>query len=144
MARPIKCRRVEFLPSITSFIPVEDDNRGLNAINLKVEELEAMRLKDIEGLNQQECADEMGVSRQTFQNIIDSGRKKVTQALIEGRGINIKGGNYVFTHCQFKCKNCNRTYEVNFIRDRDTCPTCHSHRVVCKNKDARCKELCIK
>ncbi len=76
MARPIKCRRVEFLPSITSFIPVDDDNRGLNAINLKVEELEAMRLKDIEGLNQQECADEMGVSRQTFQNIIDSGRKK--------------------------------------------------------------------
>ncbi|MCF6460888.1 DUF134 domain-containing protein [Clostridium sp. Cult3] len=144
MARPIKCRKVEFLPSTTSFVPLGKDEEETKAINLKVEELEAMRLKDIEGLTQQECAEEMGISRQTFQNIIDSGRKKVAQALIEGRGINIKGGNYVFAHCRLKCKSCNKTYEVDLIRDKDTCPTCHSHKVVCKNKGAKCKELCIK
>ncbi len=68
------------------------------------------------------------------------GEKKVTQALVEGRGINIKGGNYVFTHCRLKCKSCNEIYEANFIRDKNTCPNCHSHKIVCKNKGAKCKK----
>jgi len=57
---------------------------------LTLEELEAMRLRDIEGLTQQECAERMEISRQTFQNIIDSARKKVAVALINGLSITIK------------------------------------------------------
>jgi len=142
MARPIKCRKVEFLPETTKFIPYK--NEKAKEIVLKVEELEAMRLKDIENLTQQECADLMGISRQTFQNIIDNARKKVAIALTKGYGINIKGGNYAYNHCKLKCKSCNKTYEIQFVKDKEICPKCHSIKVVCKNRNENCKKLCTK
>lgn len=149
MARPIKCRKVDFLPDIRYFLPSKEipsngHKYNIKEIVLKVEELEAMRLKDIKGLTQQECADDMGISRQTFQNIIDSGRKKLTRALIEGRPICIKGGNYAFSFCEFRCKSCNKTYDINYTKDKDTCPSCNSKKVVCKRKSERCKGLCTK
>ena len=52
------------------------ESLGSEEIILKVEELEAMRLKDIEGLNQEQCAERMNISRQTFQLIIDEARRK--------------------------------------------------------------------
>ena len=76
MARPTKFRRVEFFPENNYFVPWGKPKCEIEEIVLKVEELEAMRLKDIEDLNQEECAEKMQVSRQTFQNIIDSARKK--------------------------------------------------------------------
>lgn len=149
MARPTKCRRVDFLPNTRYFVPSKEiplggDKHNRKEIILKVEELEAMRLRDIEGLTQQECADEMDISRQTFQNVIESGRKKLTLALIEGRAIYIKGGNYAFSFCEFKCKSCNKSYGINYAKDKDNCPSCNSGQVVCKRKSERCKGLCTK
>lgn len=77
MPRPVKCRRVEKIPEYTYFIPAGRRKYEIEDITIKIEELEAMRLKDIEKLNQEECAERMQVSRQTFQNIIDSARKKL-------------------------------------------------------------------
>ena len=94
MPRPTKFRRVEFFPENTYFVPWGKRKCEIEEIVLKVEELEAMRLKDIEELNQEECAQRMQVSRQTFQNIIDSARKKVAVALTEGNAIRISGGDY--------------------------------------------------
>jgi predicted DNA-binding protein (UPF0251 family) len=68
MPRPVKCRRVEFFPENTYFMPLGKRKCEVEEITLKIEELEAMRLKDIEGLSQEECAERMQVSRQTFQN----------------------------------------------------------------------------
>ena len=68
----------------------------------KLEELEAMRLKDIEKFNQKECAEKMKVSRQTFQNIIDSAREKVAMALTQDKAMEIDGGNYRAKFCKFK------------------------------------------
>ena len=65
----------------------------LEELELKVEELEAMRLKDIEGLSQEECAQQMEISRQTFQNILDLAREKIAKALVEGKAIRIGGGD---------------------------------------------------
>ena len=148
MARPTKCRKVEFLPNTTYFLPSKEvsdkDKHDIEEVILKVEELEAMRLKDIIGLTQQECADEMGISRQTFQNIIDSGRNKVALALTEGKAINIKGGNYAFSFCKLRCKSCNKTYDINYVRDKNICPSCNSNKVVCKRKNKRCKDWCTK
>lgn len=149
MARPIKCRKVRFLPDKTYFNPLnskgsclDNGESNLDDIILKVEELEAMRLKDIEGLTQQESADKMGVSRQTFQNIIDKGRKKVAIALTEGKAIHINGGNYAFNFCKLKCESCNETYDINYMRDKKTCPVCNSEQVVCKNKKKKCNSCC--
>ena len=76
MARPTKYRKVEFFPEGNYFVPLGKKECELEEVELKVEELEAIRLKDIEGLTQEECAKKMEISRQTFQNIIESGRKK--------------------------------------------------------------------
>lgn len=138
MARPIKCRRVEFFPEDTYFIPLSKRKCEVEEVVLKVEELEAMRLKDIEGLTQQECADRMHVSRQTFQNIIDSARNKVALALTQGNAIHISGGNYTLGSCPFKCLDCGETYILNYEKDRHVCPSCGSSQTVCEKKNRAC------
>lgn len=144
MARPIKCRRVKFLPETTQFVAKGKNQGNTKEIVLKVEELEAMRLKDVEDLTQQECADIMGISRQTFQNIIYKARKKVVLALTKGYTINIRGGNYALSSCRLKCKSCDKTYEIHFTKDKEICPECHSNKIVCKNRRKDCKDLCGK
>ncbi|OHW62106.1 hypothetical protein EUAN_15540 [Andreesenia angusta] len=143
MARPVKMRRVEFFPDTSYFIPAGKPKCKVEEMNLKVEELEAMRLKDIEGLNQEECAEQMGVSRQTFQNIIDSARKKVAIALTEGFAISIGGGNYTSKHCSFTCRDCGHEYEAGYEQDKVRCPACGSEEIACNKRGAVCKKHCI-
>lgn len=142
MARPIKFRKVEFFPDNNYFLPANKPKCEIEDVILKVEELEAMRLKDIEELNQEECAEKMQVSRQTFQNIIDSARKKVAIALTEGKAININGGNYTSTHCRFTCLDCKNIYEIKYQQDKFTCPKCASEKVMCTKKSNFCKKWC--
>jgi len=142
MPRPTKFRRVDFFPENNYFIPVGKPKCELEEIVLKVEELEAMRLKDIKELNQEECAVRMQVSRQTFQNIIDSARKKVAMALTEGKAINISGGYYTTNHCKFKCMDCETTYDINYEQDKSSCPSCGSQRVLCSKKAGFCGRWC--
>jgi len=141
MPRKVKCRKVEFSPDTTSFIPSNNRSDDVDNIVLTLEELEAMRLKDIEGLTQQECADRMEVSRQTFQNIIDSARKKVAVALTNGLSITIRGGYFKFPYCQIQCKNCHATYYVQYPHDREVCPMCNSSKVYCNNIN-KCNRWC--
>ncbi|WP_058484904.1 DUF134 domain-containing protein [Defluviitalea phaphyphila] len=138
MPRPIKCRKVEFFPENTYFIPLGKRKCDIEEIILKVEELEAMRLKDIEELNQEECAKKMQVSRQTFQNIIDSARKKVTIALTKGNAIHISGGNYTLGSCKFKCLNCGEIYDLNDEHNRHICPHCGSKEIICQKRNRFC------
>ncbi len=63
MPRPRKCRRVVFMPEVTYFKPAGIPLRDLDEVRLSVEEAEAVRLKDLEGLEQQQCAEKMNVSR---------------------------------------------------------------------------------
>ncbi|KOA20154.1 hypothetical protein CLHOM_13510 [Clostridium homopropionicum DSM 5847] len=142
MARPTKFRRVEFFPEDTYFVPWGKPKCEIEEIVLKVEELEAMRLKDIEELNQEECAERMQVSRQTFQNIIDSARKKVALGLTNGNAIRISGGNYRAKFCKFKCFKCGNLYEINYEQDKYTCPACGSDKVICSKKADICKKWC--
>lgn len=142
MSRKRICRVVEFFPSSTSFVPTDKKDGEWKKIKLKIEELEAMRLKDISGLSQQDCADKMGISRQTFQNIIDSARHKVAVALSEGIGIEIKGGDFTSIYCEVKCNACNATYRVKYSVDRSTCPICNSPKVNCQNKSNKCNFWC--
>lgn len=92
MPRPIKCRRVGFLPDVTYFKPAGVPLRMLEEITLSVDELEALRLKDIEGLEQQDGAARMGVSRATFRRVLVSARRKVAEALVGGKALRVEGG----------------------------------------------------
>ncbi|MGI6434459.1 MAG: DUF134 domain-containing protein [Syntrophomonadaceae bacterium] len=102
MGRIPKCRRVEYYPLVTAFKPAGVPRRSLEKVSLLVEELEAIRLKDYLGLEQEECAQKMQVSRPTFQRILMEARKKVVEALINGKELNIEGGEYCLGsgHCR--------------------------------------------
>jgi len=102
MAREPKCRRVESIPKVNVFKPVGIPRSCLQEIVVKVEELEAIRLKDLLGLEQEECAERMGISRPTLQRILIEGREKIAGALIEGKTIRIQGGDYCLGqgHCR--------------------------------------------
>lgn len=94
MPRPIKCRRVAFLPGTTYFKPAGIPLRELEENVITVDEIEAIRLKDIEDFEQEHCAQKMGISRATFQRILESVRKKITDALLNGKAIKIQGGTF--------------------------------------------------
>jgi len=82
------------LPTTTYFRP-NGLQHPYNTIVLTVEELEALRLVDLEDLTQEEAAAQMGVSRKTLWNDLQQARKKVVNALVNGCAIRIQGGNYI-------------------------------------------------
>lgn len=89
MPRP-RCRcRVRFDPNVTYFKPRGVPLRFLEVVELTKEELEALRLKNIKGFEQTECAKQMKISQSTFQRILASAYKKVSEALISGKAIKI-------------------------------------------------------
>ena len=90
--RPQNRRFVEQVPEVTRFKPAGVPADVLDQIRLTVDELEAIRLADFEGLYQEQAAEKMNVSRQTFGRIIDAAHKKVAEALVMGKSIVIKGG----------------------------------------------------
>jgi len=89
MSRPRLCRRIRFNPSVTYFKPQGVPMRYLDMVELTTEEIEALRLKNIEDLDQMECAKQMKTSQSTFQRILSSAYKKMTEALIHGKAIKI-------------------------------------------------------
>lgn len=131
MARPPRCRRVEFLPQVTYFKPAEVPLTGLEEVQLTVEELEALRLKDLEGLEQEECAARMDVSRPTFQRILAAARAKVAEALVTGKAIRVEGGNFCAPGLRLLCVNCGHEWEstAGAGEGEVACPACGSARV---------------
>jgi predicted DNA-binding protein (UPF0251 family) len=138
MPRPIKWRKVAFIPGVRYFVPSGIPQCELTENVLKIEELEALRLKELVGLEQEECAVQMEVSRQTFQRILNTARQKVADALISGKAIRIEGGNFTSNICPMKCQDCHKewpeSYE-NFQKVGDgayECPKCGSKEVTCQ------------
>jgi len=89
MVRPRLCRRIRFNPNVTYFKPQGVPLRFLEVIELTTEEAEALRLKNIKDLEQEEAAKKMNTSQSTFQRILSSAYKKITEAIIEGKAIKI-------------------------------------------------------
>jgi len=89
MVRPIKPRRVFFDPKAVYFKPRAVPLSMLEEVELKVDEMEAIRLCDFEGLGQEEAAKKMKISQSTLSRILLSARKKIAQALIQGKAIKI-------------------------------------------------------
>lgn len=96
--RPRAPRRVECSPEVLYFKPNGVPLTELETISLAVEELEALRLVDREGMLQEEAAFQMGISRRAFWEDLRSARKKVALALTTGKAIEISGGSYINTN----------------------------------------------
>ncbi len=90
MVRPRRGRRINFEPNTTYFKPQGIPLRQLEDVYLTLEELEALRLCDHEGMDQTTAAGKMKVSQSTLQRSLNSARSKVAEALTQGKAIKIK------------------------------------------------------
>jgi predicted DNA-binding protein (UPF0251 family) len=127
VGRPMKWRRVAFIPRVDYFKPAGIPLNELEDIPLAVEEAEALRLKDLEGLEQEDCAKEMNVSRPTYQRLLNSARRKVADALLNGKAIRIEGGNFEMAVSRFKCHEgheWNVPFESMIENPPTSCPVC--------------------
>ncbi len=131
MGRPKNCRRVRFLPDSRYFKPRGIPLSVLEEIILTVDECEAIRLADLEGLYQEQAAEKMAVSRQTFGRIIESAHKKVAEALVEGKALKIEGGEIEMAEMRkFNCSECQHAWELPYGTGRPLgCPSCKSHNI---------------
>ena len=92
MARPARQRRIDAVPVYSQFGPRTD--RSISGrIIMTMDEYEAIRLIDLQGLTQAECAAHMDISRTTVQEIYGSAREKLARSLVEGRELCIYGGD---------------------------------------------------
>ena len=104
MPRPRKCRRVCCLPRNPGFLP-SNPGEG-EEILLAVDEYETIRLIDREGISQEECGACMGIARTTVQQIYTTARRKIADALVEGRPLRIAGGDYQLCEGDEACCGC--------------------------------------
>ncbi|MEN6321270.1 MAG: DUF134 domain-containing protein [Syntrophaceae bacterium] len=140
MVRPKNCRRVGCLPGSQYFKPRGIPLSVLEEINITIDEFEAIRLADLEGLYQDQAAEKMNVSRQTFGRIIDSAHKKVAEALVEGKALKIEGGDFEMNAIRkFKCHDCQHNWELSHGTGRPgNCPFCQSVNIHRAEEDRGC------
>jgi len=131
MPRPCKCRRVAAEPPCTLFKPAGVPGRGLPRVTLGLDEVEALRLADVEGLYHDAAAAEMGVSRATFGRLIEQARRKVATALLHGQALAMEGGPVMrVDEREFRCADCGEAWRVPFGVSRPTaCPKCGGTRL---------------
>ena len=108
MPRPQKKRRICAMPEFAAFAPCHRDMEA-ERVDMTLDEYAAIRLIDLLGCTQEECANQMEIARTTVQAIYDSARKKVADALINGKRLEIGGGQYrICPHsgqcCEHACR----------------------------------------
>ncbi|HEY3314958.1 MAG TPA: DUF134 domain-containing protein [Bacillota bacterium] len=125
MVRPRKVRRVAFLPGVTYFKPQGIPLRHLDEVRIGVDEVEALRLRSLEGLDQEEAASRMGVSRQTFQRVLEEAYRKVAEGIILGKALRIEGGDYEQVPLKLSCRHCGHSWEQTLAGSTEVaCPRC--------------------
>ena len=112
MPRPKKCRRVCHNPSEVFYKPASAPLKELEWVPLSLDELEAVRLRALGGLYQEDAARSMNISRQTFGNILNSAHRKIADCLVNGKAIKIEGGPVALDEHLFTCKKdgCGRRW----------------------------------
>lgn len=115
--RPTKERHVEQLPPVSQYKPVGVPLYSVDEIVVTVEEMEAIRLADVEGLDQEPASVSMGISRPTFHRILARAHTKIGKAIWEGKSFRIDGGTYK-VGCRgggqrrFRCGKCEHEWSV--------------------------------
>lgn len=131
MPRPLKNRRVCCDPKSDYFKPRGVPVRQLEEVSLTMDELEAVRLADLEGMYQEDAASKMNISRQTFGNIIDSAHKKIADVLLNAKALKIKGGAYIMAEMRkFECCDCKNEWQIPYGTGRPReCPECKNTNI---------------
>lgn len=127
MVRPVISRKVGYKPEVSYFKPRGIPMLDLMEVCLTVDEREALRLADLQGLSHEEGGELMEVSRATFGRILRNARRIIADAIINGKAINIQGGNYeiVIRERIFACNDCDHEWEESPGTGRpECCPSC--------------------
>ena len=97
MSRPRRFRRINNKPNTIYFKPAGIPIKQLQENKISLVELEAIRLKDCLELDQKDCAEKMNISQPTFHRLIIEARKKVADALVNGKAIKLEDKkDYIF------------------------------------------------
>jgi predicted DNA-binding protein (UPF0251 family) len=125
------CRCIGHEPGVSAFKPAGVPGRALEQVTLGLDELEAVRLADLEGLYQEEAARRMEVSRQTFGNIVASGRGKLADCVVNGKLLRIEGGTVRLAgERTFSCSRCRHRWSLPYgSGPPEACPDCRSHEI---------------
>lgn len=121
MPRPTKWRKVCYMPRNTVFGPI-NKNQAMETIIMMVDEYETIRLIDLEGLTQEECAERMNVARTTVQRIYTIARNKLAKSLVNGNVLKIEGGEYKLCTEEERrngCGRCNRERYQQIMSDNN-------------------------
>lgn len=120
-------------PPIKGFRPYgrESGRRHTESIFLHIEEYEALKLCDYDGLNHNEASEIMHISRPTFTRIYAEARRKIANSLVEGRQVVIEGGKIFYDSDWFKCKSCGCDFNnPDKGKKPEACPLCGSSEVI--------------
>lgn len=129
MPRPRKWRRLRHEPEPAIFKPVGLPLEKLEQVTLLHEELEALRLADLEGQHQADAANQMSVSRSTFQRLVTEARRKVALALVNGAALHIEGGTFRVIAVRWHCGECGHDWDIVHGSGQgrpESCPRCGS------------------
>ncbi|HHU76281.1 MAG TPA: DUF134 domain-containing protein [Firmicutes bacterium] len=108
MSRPRKLRKVCSLPESNKFGPLNSFQKQKRLVTMTIDEYETIRLIDLEGLTQEECAGQMNIARTTVQRIYTGARKKIADSLTNSKVLKIEGGDYRL--CDGFSESCNQGF----------------------------------
>ena len=124
MPRPKQNRKISNPPLMQGFKPFGIPRNMLTSVSLLYDEYEAIRLLDYEGLNQDQAAARMNVSRPTLTRIYEQARRTIALALVVGKMIHIEGGNVQVDKEWFRCRRCYKL--IGGIENHVHCKDCNS------------------
>lgn len=129
MSRPKCCRQIGAMPEKTRFYPEGRVSSHDAVVLLTLDEYEAIRLADLEGLYQEQAASRMNISRQTFGRIIEAAHRKVADVLVNGKALRIEGGPVSLDGTEtVRCPLCRRALGASWGKHNETgCPHCQKH-----------------
>jgi uncharacterized protein len=129
MPRPKCCRYIGAMPGKTFFQPEGMASSSLEAVLLTLDEYEAIRLADLEGLYQEQAASRMNVSRQTFGRIVEAAHRKLADVIVNGKALRIAGGPVSLAGVgPVRCPRCRRALGLPCEeRNEPLCPHCRKH-----------------
>lgn len=130
MSRPKLRRLIDTPPLYDSFKPIGVRGRDIVDLQMSLDEFETLRLADYEGMNQDDAAEEMDISRSTFSRLIESARRKSSEFLIEGKRLVINGGPVHFKENLLRCRSCNSIVPVQFGTENILCTNCGSDDLI--------------
>jgi predicted DNA-binding protein (UPF0251 family)/predicted RNA-binding Zn-ribbon protein involved in translation (DUF1610 family) len=140
MPRPRKHRTIESVPGATIFKPGGVSLDQLEQVVLLYEEIEALRLADLEGFYQVEAAAQMAVSRSTFQRVLLEARRKVALALNKGLAIRVEGGTFRLLPAWLHCSACGYDWQKLHGSGQGevaVCPNCGSELIRPRHRERR-------